>query len=138
VISPLRPCANIMYLKFFKCTKYKNCITAYFCVSYDSQDTEIISVYSISRFVIIARWKVFTVRYGLTLYTNLYTLLILSLIKKPFHGSNGLSPTTEQGEIGSIRRNSYCVMRWTKYSTVIGFCFSTSDLTCVSTIPHTL
>jgi len=40
VFSPLKPPENFMCLTFYASTKYKHCIRAYFCVSYDFQNKE--------------------------------------------------------------------------------------------------
>jgi len=45
VISPLNTSVYFMYLKMYTSTKYKYCITAYLCVSYDFQNQEKIFPY---------------------------------------------------------------------------------------------
>jgi hypothetical protein len=46
MISPLRPRGNFMYRTFCTDTKYKYCITACLCVSYDSENREKIFPYT--------------------------------------------------------------------------------------------
>ena len=75
VINPTGPRGNFMYCTFYTYNKYKYCIPAYWCVSYDSSYKEKIFPYAaIAGYLLYPRQVVFTARYGLTLYRSQCTL----------------------------------------------------------------
>jgi len=73
VISPLGPRGNFVCLKIYRSAKRKYCITVYLCfVNY--QNNQKIFPYTAIALLLLSMRRVFTTRYGLSLYTSKCTL----------------------------------------------------------------